>query len=170
MDILNSIGNMVNAVSNNSFSGKIAIGAASLATAYFTPIVGLLFACFAFTTVDLIYGIKVAKRLGKKITSRKNWKGTLKKIRDEFTIITLAHLLEFNIMGIEDMTMLSGGATALICLTELWSILENLNTLDPEGPWKILGKFLKKKGESITGIEIDLGDEHDKDNQLDIEP
>ena len=43
-------------------------------------------------------------------------------------------------MGAGSVTLLSGGATVLICLTELWSIIENLNTLDPTGPWKILKK------------------------------
>lgn len=162
MDIINSIGNMLNAVSNNTFFGKIAIAAGSVAAAYFTPIVGLLFACFTCTVVDLIYGMKVARMQGKKLTSRKNWKGTLKKLRDEFTMIMLGHVIEFNVMGEQSMTIISGGTTALICLTELWSILENLNTLNPDGPWKILGSFLKKKGEDFTGIEIEL----DKDGKL----
>lgn len=150
---------MLNAVTNNSYIGKLAVGAGSLLTAYFAPIVGLLVACFACTTVDLFYGLRVAKKQEKKLTSRKNWKGTLTKIRDEFTIIMLGHLIEYSIMGAESITLLSGGATVLICLTELWSILENLNTLDPDGPWRILGKFLKQKGEQYTGIEIDLNED-----------
>lgn len=159
MDIISSIGKMLTAVSNNTFSGKVAIAAGSLLTAYFTPIVGLLFACFACTTVDLWYGLKVAKSQGKKLTSRKTWKGTLTKLRDEFIMIMLGHILEFNIMGAEGMTILSGGTTVLICLTELWSILENLNTLNPDGPWRILKAFLKKKGEDYTGIEIDMNND-----------
>jgi hypothetical protein len=54
--------------------------------------------------------------------------------------------------------VLTGGATVIIGLTELWSILENLNTLNPDGPWKALGKFLKKKGEDYIGTEIELND------------
>jgi len=135
----------------------------ALITAYFAPIAGLLFACFTCTIVDLIYGLKVAKRAGKKLTSSKSWKGTLSKIRDEFTIIMLAHLVEHVIAGAGGITLLSGGATVLICLTELWSIIENLNTLDPTGPWKILKKYLKKKGEDYVGIEL----EFDEDGKLD---
>lgn len=165
MDIINSIGSMLNAVTNNTFYGKIAIAAGSLATAYFAPIAGLLFACFACTTVDLIYGLKVARMHGCKLTSGKSWKGTLRKIRDEFTIIMLSHVLENSVMDDTGMTVLSGGATVLICLTELWSILENLNTLDPDGPWKVLGAFLRKKGENFTGIEIDL-DKNGKVNSV----
>lgn len=170
MDLITSIGDTLNAMTNNSFYGKLAIGAASIATAYFAPIVGLLFACFACTSVDLVYGLKVAKRLGKKITSSKSWKGTLRKIKDEFTIIMLAHLLEYTVMGEHSITILSGGATALICVTELWSILENLNTLDPEGPWRILGQFLRKKGQDYTGIEIQFKNETNSDIKVDIKP
>lgn len=152
--MINSIIKAITTISGDTFLGKLAISAGALATAYFAPIVGLLFACFAATAIDMVYGIKVAKKLGKKITSRKNWKGTLIKMRDEFTIIALAHLLEFTAMGDSVPMVLSGGATVLITITELWSILENLNTLDPEGPWRILSKFLKKKGEDFSGMEL----------------
>lgn len=153
--MLASIAKAIAAISGDTLFGKLLISAGALVTAYFTPIVGLLIACFSTTIVDMVYGIKVAKKLGKKITSKKNWKGTLIKMRDEFTLIVLAHLLEFTAMGDSIPMILSGGATVLITITELWSILENLNTLDPEGPWRILGKFLKKKGEDFSGIELD---------------
>lgn len=153
--MVSSIIKAITTISGDTFLGKLAISAGALLTAYFAPIVGLLFACFTTTIVDMVYGIKVAKKLGKKITSRKNWKGTLIKMRDEFAIISLAHLLEFTAMGDEVPMILSGGATVLITITELWSILENLNTLDPEGPWRILSKFLKKKGEDYAGIELE---------------
>lgn len=159
MNIIYSIQNMLNVLSHNSVFGKLLISTGALVTAYFAPIVGLLIACFTCTTVDMIYGIKVAKKLGKKITSRKNWRGTLSKIKDEFIIILIGHMIEYAVLGAESMTILSGGATVIICLTELWSILENLNTLDPDGPWKALGKFLRKKGEDYVGIEIDLKDD-----------
>lgn len=41
----------------------------------------------------------------------------------------------------------------------MWSILENLNTLDPKGPWRVLGKFLKKKGADYIGVELSNDDE-----------
>ena len=165
MDILGSIGSFIGGITGDSFFGKIAIAAGSLAIAYITPIAGLLFACFACTLVDLIYGLKVAKKAGAKLTSSKSWRGTLRKIRDEFVIIMLGHLLEHSLAGPEALTVLSGGATVLICLTEIWSILENLNTLDPDGPWKALGKYLRKKGVDYAGINITVT----KDGQVDIE-
>lgn len=62
--------------------------------------------------------------------------------------------------------ILTGGVTAIITLTEMWSILENLNTVDPNGPWRMLGKFLKRKGEDYTGIELDKDDEHTDDSKV----
>lgn len=165
MELFSSIGRTLKEITNNSFVGKLSVGASALLTAYFAPIAGLLFACFACTSVDLIYGLKVAKKAGKKLTSSKSWRGTLNKIKQEFVIIMLAHLVEHSVMGAGSITVLSGGAAALICLTEIWSILENLNTLDPDGPWRILGKYLKKKGEDYAGINIKVT----KNGKLDIE-
>lgn len=165
--LLTSIGNMLNGLSGNTWYGKALIGAGSVVTAFYSPIALLLLACFAFTTADMIYGIKVALKNKKKIESHKNWKGTLVKLFDEFTIISLARLLELAVLGEQGVFVLTGGATVIISLTELWSILENLNTLNPEGPWRSLGKFLKKKGEDYIGTEIELNDEHTNSDKLD---
>lgn len=62
MNIITSIQNMFNAVTGSSTLGKAAIALGSLFTAYITPIVGLLITCFACSAVDMIYGIKVAKK------------------------------------------------------------------------------------------------------------
>ena len=62
------------------------------------------------------------------------------------------------VLGSSGVFVLTGGATIIISLTELWSIIENLNTLNPHGPWKVLGAFLKKKGEEYTGIELNFGE------------
>jgi hypothetical protein len=155
MNILASIGNTFNTISNGTEIGKLAVAASAILVAYISPIVGLLVACFACSITDMIYGIKVTKRLGKKITSKKNWKGTLTKIKDEFALILLAHLLEY-VIGYGDNFILSGGIAVIICLTEILSILENLNTLNPEGPWKLISKFLKKKGSDIMDIDDNI--------------
>lgn len=165
MNILASIGNTFNTISNGTEIGKLAVAASAILVAYISPIVGLLVACFACSITDMIYGIKVAKRLGKKITSKKNWKGTLTKIKDEFALILLAHLLEY-VIGYGDNFILSGGIAVIICLTEILSILENLNTLNPEGPWKLISKFLKKKGSDIMDIDDNIIQQNDDDNKL----
>ena len=148
---------MFEGLSAGTTFGKILIGLGSLLTAFYSPIAALLISCFIFTIVDMFYGIKVSCKFKKKITSHKNWKGTLVKLMDEFVIISLARLLEYSVLGGQTgVYLLTGGTTVIIGLTELWSILENLNTLNPKGPWKALGKFLKKKGEDYVGTEIDL--------------
>lgn len=145
--------------------GKILIAIGTVLTAFYSPIVALLVTCFVFTAVDMFYGIKVARTFNKKIESHKSWAGTLTKILDEFTIISLARLLEFSVVGEQGVFVLTGGVTVIIGLTELWSILENLNTLNPDGPWRALGKFLKKKGEDYIGTEINLDSDDTNTNK-----
>lgn len=164
MQTLTIIHNVLNTVTNGNILGKVGIYFSALLTAFFTPIVGLLLTCFIFTVLDLIYGIKVAKRFKQKITSEKTWKGTITKVRDEWLIIVLARMLEFTVLGSAGIFVLTGGATVIIGLTELWSILENLNTLNPKGPWRALGKFLKKKGEDYTGINIEENNDNNGTN------
>lgn len=159
---LSRIYDAVNAMVNGSVIGKALIAVGSAIVSYFAPIWYLLVICFATTALDMIYGIKVAKKLNQKIESGKNWSGTLNKIKDEAIILALLHGLEWAVMDESGVFLLTGGATVIITLTELWSILENLNTLDPKGPWRMLGKFLKKKGEDYTGIELE-NDKHTDD-------
>lgn len=168
MPILNAIGNMFEGLSAGTTLGKILITAGTVLTAFYSPIAALLVACFAFTVADMFYGIKVAYKQKKKIWSRKNWTGTLTKLMDEWAIISLARLLEFAVLGDDQgVFILTGGATVIIGLTELWSILENLNTLNPDGPWRAISKFLKKKGEEYIGTEIDLNDVDTNNDTLD---
>lgn len=166
-NLLSSIGRMLDGFSFGNTLGKVGIVAGSLVAAFYSPIALLLLACFAFTVTDLIYGLKVAKMLKKKLTSKKNWKGTLSKLEHEFVILSLARLLELAVLDETGVFVLTGGATVIISLTELWSILENLNTLNPEGPWKLLGKFLKKKGEDFTGLDLEV-DGNSNNSQMDI--
>lgn len=165
--ILQSIGRMFEGLSGGTWYGKLALAAGSALTAFYSPILLLLLCCFAFTTTDMFYGIKVSYKLKKqKITSHKNWKGTLVKLLDEWTIISLARLLELSVLGEHGVFVLTGGATVIIALTELWSIIENLNTLNPDGPWKALGKFLKKKGEDYIGTEIELNNDDTNNSKV----
>lgn len=164
--LIAAIGNMFEGFSAGTPIGKFLIAAGSLFAGFYSPIAALLIACFLFTVVDLVYGIKVAHKLKKKLTSGKSWKGTLSKLEHEFVIISLARLLEFAVLDDTGVFVLTGGATVIIGLTELWSILENLNTLNPDGPWRMLGKFLKKKGEDYTGINLELKN-NDGDSAVD---
>lgn len=166
LNVLNTIGRMFDGFSSGTPFGKLLIASGSVITAIYSPIIALLMSCFTFTIVDMIYGIKVARMQKQKITSDRNWNGTLKKIFDEFVILSLARLLEYSVLHNNDVFIITGGVAVIISLTELWSILENLNTLNPNGPWRALGTFLKKKGEDYTGIEINL-EENDRNDNLD---
>lgn len=164
--VFTSIAHMFEGFSAGTWYGKLAIALGSVLTAFYSPIVALLVCCFAFTTVDMFYGIKVSRKFKRKIESHKSWSGTITKLLDEWIVISLARLLEMSVINSDGVFVLTGGATVIIGLTELWSILENLNTLNPHGPWKALGKFLKKKGEDYIGTEIEINDEHTDDNKL----
>ena len=166
--ILTKINTMLNSVTNGNIFGKFGIVVGSTLAALFTPIIGLLITCFSATIVDMFYGLRVARKHKRKIESKKNWKGTLAKLIDEFQLIFLCRLIEHFVLGYSEVFILTGGVTIIIALTEIWSIIENLNTLDPNGPWKILGKFLKKKGEDYVGLELELNNsKNDDDSVLD---
>ena len=165
---LQHIGSSINTITQGSAFGKLLLGVGAAITGFVTPVASLLGVCFATTIVDMICGIRVARKQHKKIESGKNWKGTLRKIMDEFTIILLAHGIEWSIADQTGVFILTGGATAIITLTEMWSIVENLNTIDPKGPWKVLSKFLKKKGEEYAGINIE--DKDDSDDTMADQP
>ena len=168
--MLSNIANAVNGFAQGSSIGKFFIGLGSAVIGFFSPIAYLLLICFITTIVDMIYGIKVAIKKNKKLESSKTWGGTLSKIKAELVLIGITHGLEWAVLDQHGVFVLTGGITAIITLTELWSILENLNTLDPKGPWKALGKFLKTKGEDFTGIDIDLDNEHNNDADVAKEP
>ena len=155
---LSHISNHLQSITQGTIMGKLLVSFGAALTAYFTPILGLILTCFTTTIVDMLYGFKLAHKQHKKITSDRNRKGTLTKLRDEFAIICLARMIEFTVIGTSGVFILTGGATVIIALTEIWSILETLNTLNPNGPWRSLSKFLKKKGEDYTGIDLDIND------------
>ena len=69
INLCSNIGNVINTISGNTIIGKIGVAAGTLLAAYFTPIIGLLICCFTTSVVDMIYGIKVAKKQHCKITS-----------------------------------------------------------------------------------------------------
>lgn len=166
---LSNMANTLNAMVNSSAIGNVLLGIGSVIVSYYVPIWYLFVICFAATFVDMYYGIKVAKKFKKKIESGKNWGGTIRKIRDEGIILSLLHGLEWAVVDESGVFLLTGGGAVIIALTEIWSIIENLNTLDPKGPWRILGKFLRKKGEDYIGLNINFEDEHDNDTVVDKE-
>lgn len=147
--------------------GKYLIMASAFLSTFFLPILPILLITFIATIVDMYYGIKVARMNGVEPQSRYMWTGTLRKIRDTFVIITMAHAIETTIISkFIESPILVGGASIIITLTEMWSILENMNTLNPKGPWRVLGKFLKKKGSTYLNVDLDQIHKEIKDEDI----
>lgn len=128
----------------------------SALSTFFLPIWVTILAVCIIITVDMVLGIAVSIRNGEKPQSRKAW-STIKKFIWSIVAISCAHLVDtyifvsFNAHLVEAFAGMIGGV-------ELWSIMENLQTLDPTGPWKIFRKFIKRKGEKYLDITIDKED------------
>lgn len=154
-DTINRILETLSTISNNSAVAQIGITLGVIISNFFLPIVPVILTCFGLTVIDLIYGLKVAKKQKVKIESKRTWNGTVKKLRDIFSIITMIRGIELYLLGGVTGTALVGGSATIIGLTEFWSILENMNTLNPHGPWRSLSKFMKTKGSQVIGTNIE---------------
>ena len=64
---LEQIGTTINTIVNGSFLGKLLVSASAVITAFLAPIQWLLVICFATTVLDMISGMRVAKKLKQKI-------------------------------------------------------------------------------------------------------
>lgn len=153
---LSKIGDTISRITGDSWVGKLFIMGGAFISSFFVPIMPLILLCFVATLIDMFYGIKVAKAQNIKPQSRYMWNGTLAKLRDTFVILAMGHGIElYALDGITDAPILTGGSALIVALTETWSILENMNTLNPKGPWRMLGKFLKKKGSNYLSVDLE---------------
>lgn len=105
---------------------------------------------------DAFLGCKVSRKSNNKCESRRLWK-TLRKFGWCGAIVWFANRIDMDILKSFDAHLVEFFAGA-IAGVELWSIIENLSTLYPDGPWKILNKFIKSKGEKYLDITIDRED------------
>lgn len=128
----------------------------SAISTFFLPIWVTILAVCILTLIDMLLGIRVSVLRKKPLQSRLAWR-TLKKFGWSTMIISCAHLVDtyilvsFNAHLVEAFAGMIGGV-------ELWSIVENLQTIDPDGPWRVFGKFIKQKGEKYLDITIDKSD------------
>lgn len=104
----------------------------------------------------MVLGCKVAIKNNKKCESRKLWK-TLRKFGWCTAIVWFANAIDVSILTSFDAHLVEFFAGA-IAGVELWSVIENLSTLYPNGPWKVLSKFIKSKGEKYLDITIEKED------------
>ena len=59
---LHSIGNAISSITQGSVLGDVAVGALATIAGFVAPIESLLLICFATTIVDMIFGIRVARK------------------------------------------------------------------------------------------------------------
>ena len=123
---------------------------------FFVPLLPAIYITFSVIAFDAFLGCKVARKRNMPIETRKLWKTLVKFLYcmalivfgytiDEYILVSLnAHLVEL--------------FAGLICGVEVWSAVENLNEIDPTGPWRLLSKFIKSKGEKYLEITIDRED------------
>ena len=172
MDISKSqqiIEQMLPYITRNTTLNKTFIWLTSIAIGLTMPVLPMLMVCYVAMAIDTYYGIKVALALKNKVESRRTWTGLFKKVRDVSIIMLLLHAIELYIIGKDSMFAVVVVVFAtLVCANEVLSIAENLNTIDPHGPWKVFGKYLKKKGTQT--LDIDLEELTDKPNDTTTTP
>lgn len=128
----------------------------SILSTFFLPIWIPIVATCILIVIDMILGIRVSLKKGEKIQSRKAWT-TIKKLCFSTMMISCGHLVDQYILTSFNAHLVEGFA-GIVAGVELWSMIENLHTLDPTGPWKLFSKFLKNKGEKYLDITIDKED------------
>lgn len=138
------------------FISCLITGAFSWVAGSFTPLWTVLFILLLIILIDAYLGGKIAFKNQKKFESRRLWK-TLHKFGWCGAIIWFANQIDANILVSIDAHLVEFFA-GLIAGVELWSVIENLATLYPDGPWKLLNKFIRKKGEKYLDITIDRED------------
>lgn len=137
-------------------------------TSYFAPISITVMCVSLFIIVDVILGYKVSRKYGhKQLESYKLWK-TINKLFEAATLIIGAHVIDNTIItsiNLHAVEFVSG----MICGTEFISWLESMKDLHPDCKIckvieKILGKVIKAKGQKYLGVDIDINDLKDTNN------
>lgn len=159
-----NIGDPVMTLLKSMFSSAQKTSAGILAgiTSYFAPISVTVVCVCLFIIVDVILGYKVSRKYGhKQIESYKLWK-TINKLFEAVLLIAGAHVIDTSIVtsiNLHAVEFISG----MICGTEFISWLESMKDLHPDCKIckvieKVLGKVIKSKGEKYLGVDIDIND------------
>lgn len=131
-------------------------GAAGWISTFFAPIWSVIVVVCVFIFLDAVLGTKVSMQYGNKFESRRLW-STLKKFGNCAMIISCCHLMDTEIIKSIDMHLVEI-FSGIVCGVELWSMIENLQAIDPNGPWRIFSKFIRSKGEKYLDITIEKKD------------
>lgn len=131
-------------------------GILSWIAASFAPLWTILLILALAIFCDAFLGCKVSLSKQKKCESRRMWK-TLRKLGWCGAIIWFGNAIDMHILTSINAHLVEFFA-GIIAGVEIWSIIENLTTLYPDGPWRILSKFIRSKGEKYLDITIDRED------------
>lgn len=102
--------------------------------------------------LDFYLGCRVSFKYNRKPESKKFW-NTIVKMLEASLIIVCSHYIDFTIFKSVDLKLVEITSGAIVG-TEFWSMFESLSDLYPKGPWRILRKYIKKKGEKYLDITI----------------
>ena len=133
----------------------------------FAPAIPAVLTAFTFIVMDMHYGYKVSKKVGKRqFESNKFWK-TVNKFTEAALLIMGGLLLDKYIFMTYESLAAVRIAAGSICFAETLSLLESLRALHPDA-WlsKILSKVIKSKAEKYLDIELP---ELEKPNDTDID-
>lgn len=131
-------------------------GAVGWCSTFFAPIWSVILVVCLFIFIDAILGTKVSMTREGKFESRRLW-STIKKFGNCAMIISCCHLMDTEILKSVDFHLVEA-FSGIVCGVELWSMIENLQAIDPTGPWRIFSKFIRSKGEKYLDITIDKED------------
>jgi phage-related holin len=122
-------------------SRGVLIKAGLAVLALLAPIKAALITAMVVTVIDLVSGLLAARKRGEKITSA-GLKNTLVKIFVYQFVIILGYFIEKNLIG--DLLPLTKILTGYIGITELLSVLENLEDITGLPILKVLIKKFSK--------------------------
>lgn len=138
------------------FAACLLSGTMGWLSTFFAPIWTVIIVVWVFILIDAILGTRVSITRGGKFESRRLW-STLKKFGNCAMIISCCYLMDTEILKSIDMHLVEA-FSGIVCGVELWSMIENLQAIDPTGPWKIFSKFIRSKGEKYLDITIEKDD------------
>ena len=133
-----------------------------------SPIVPLIIVCYLFIIADVVS----AYQLGKRVTAKAKEKGlpvtkdsgkfktakakvVIKTMTEVSVLILLTYLLDTKVLSQLNGLFLANYAAGIVCLLQLWSILENSSSCKGSRWAKLLQKIMVNKAERHFDINLE---------------
>lgn len=151
-DYIVQIADIMEFNSCRTFLGKIGL----LLVAFFTPILNIILGVLFLVITDLLTGIIAAKKKNQKLTSSKLSR-TISKVLVYLSTIIIVHTIQISLL-LDGTIPLEAIVSAYIALTELKSILENLDDISKCSHGFISGliHLLSNAGRKTCPVHKDL--------------